>query len=346
MVEKRIANTAGCSAGTIKIDRSSCGRTTARIPSIRQIESDLGLNVQFVRGEEIPLRNCWHFSTLGSAVEVMFYDESDFVAGMNRIYVLYCKYQVIILAFALMDTHIHFILYGDYSECNCFIHEYIRLTSMEIQRRHGKSKALLSVPVNHQDVDTADYLKKAICYVCKNAPDAGLPYITSDYPWSSAPLYFRNAESWASPAWIQSTRTESRSDIANKRYLKTRSVGDMSDVLRCGDIIFPGEYVAIDLVERVFRTHKSFNYFISKSRADDIESRGGILSQLSIPIQEMRQHKNELCEQMFGAGSTKYLNTTQRIRLARALKSKYNSSSKQIARICGLVYKEVADELG
>ena len=60
-------------------------------------------------------------------------------------------------------------------------------------------------------------------------------------------------------------------------------------------------------------------------------------------MQEMRQHKNEVCQELFGKKSVKSLSTEQRIRLARTLRRRYNSSIKQIARLCGLVYGEVKD---
>lgn len=79
------------------------------------------------------------------------------------------------------------------------------------------------------------------------------------------------------------------------------------------------------------------------SREDDVDSREGTISHLSIPMQEMRQHKNDLCKEMFGDASSKQLSTTKRLQLARRLRSRYNSSVKQIARLCGLVYGEVKD---
>ena len=64
---------------------------------------------------------------------------------------------------------------------------------------------------------------------------------------------------------------------------------------------------------------------------------------LSLPMQEMRQHKNEVCMEIFGHNCSNQLNTQQRLLLARALRSRYNSSLKQIARLCGLVYSEIKD---
>ena len=77
---------------------------------LRQIVSDLGLDAPFVKGQHIPVKNCWHFSTDGNAVDAIFEDEDDFIDGMNRVYVTLQAYRVIILAFSLMDTHVHFIL--------------------------------------------------------------------------------------------------------------------------------------------------------------------------------------------------------------------------------------------
>lgn len=112
-----------------------------------------------------------------------------------------------------------------------------------------------------------------------------------------------------------------------------------------GNLVFPGAYVAFELVERLFKTFKSFNYFLCVSKEDDVDARGGRLSFLSIPMQEMRQHKQELCHEMFGTGSIKNLSVQQRLKLARVLRARYNSSLKQIVRLTGLVYDEVKDIL-
>lgn len=112
-----------------------------------------------------------------------------------------------------------------------------------------------------------------------------------------------------------------------------------------GNLVYPGDYVAWELVERIFKTFKSYNYFMCFTKEEDVDSRGGSISRLSIPLQEMRQHKNEVCLELFGTESTRTLTTEQRLKLAKVLRSRYNSSSKQIARVSGLVYDEIKDRL-
>ena len=311
---------------------------------LRKIRSDLGLTQPFVKGQNIPVKDCWHFTTDGNDVDVIFRNDQDFRAGMNRIYVVLQDFDIVILGFCLMDTHVHFILYGDFDACNRFIHEYIRRTSMYISSQYRDWHKLGNVHVNYQIIDNDFYLKTAICYTIKNPPVGGIHYIAYDYPWSSGPLYFRKGGYWSSPAWIstdgQSTCLGELGTRRRRTILGTKR--PLQDDIRITDgIIFPEEYTAKDIVEELFKSCKGFNYFMCISKETDVESKGGSISHLSLPIQEMRQYKLELCQELFGVKNIRFLDTAQRIRLAKALRARYNSSARQIARLCGLIYHEV-----
>lgn len=314
---------------------------------LAQIEADLGLHVPFVKGRQIKIKNCWHFSTDGNAVDAMFEDDDDFIAGMNRIYMVIQDYNVVILAFSLMDTHVHFILYGTFEACNRFMHEYVRRTSWYISVTHHESNKLDGVPINYQAVDTDSYLKTVICYTVKNAPAGGIMFNALDYPWSSGPLYFKRPGYWSSPRWMDETKEAGPMGVVDHRKaLRTRKDELARSAPRMiGPLVFPGEYAAYEVVERIFKTCKSFNYFLSITKEEDVDARGGSISLLSIPMQEMRQHKNEVCRELFGTPSVRQLSMQQRLRLARTLRSRYNSSIKQIARLAGLVYDEVKDRI-
>jgi REP element-mobilizing transposase RayT len=121
--------------------------------------SDLSLDKPFVKGKNLPIRNCWHFCTDGNAVDRLFDDDHDFRDGMNRVFIVRRDFSVIILAFCLMDTHVHFILYGAFEECNKFMHKFIQLTSRHIWFRHAERKKLWRLPISHQFIDNDFYLK-------------------------------------------------------------------------------------------------------------------------------------------------------------------------------------------
>ena len=380
---------------------------------LRQMESDLSLDKPFVKGKNLPIRNCWHFCTDGNAVDRLFDDDQDFRDGMNRVFIVRRDFSVIILAFCLMDTHVHFILYGAFEECNKFMHKFVQLTSRHIWFRHAERKKLWRLPISHQFIDNDFYLKVAICYVIKNAPVAGLPFNALDYPWSGNPLYFRRMGYWnsfltpgarigttdgpdvmqgATPVLQRATDVvqgampvlqratdvvhgatavlqrapevvtagteavlgrlagtaiigESLKEMSQRKVkalLKTKTE-ITEDVHVIDGIVHPGEYVAWEIVERIFKTHKSFNRFMCISKEEDVENRGGSISRLSIPIQEMRQYRNEICKELYGVESIRTLSAKERLKLAKVIRSRYNSSLKQIARVCGLLYEEVKD---
>jgi len=315
---------------------------------LRQMESDLSINAPFVKGKDNPVKNCWHFCTDGNAVDRLFDDREDFKDGMNRVYSVGKKYDVAILAFCLMDTHVHFVIYGEFDECNKFIHDYIKLTSIRISNKYKEKNKLHRIPISHQYIDNEFYLKTAICYVIKNPPVGGIPGNAYDYPWGSGPLYFRNSGEWSSPAWTNGSQSENLTfnnlNVREKRLLlRSKKTGETGNVKIIDGIIFPGEYVAYQIVERIFKTHKSFNFFMGITKEEDIEKRGGSLSLLSIPIQEMRQHRNEICLELFHIKTIRTLDTQERLKLARTLRKRFNSSPKQICRLCGLVYEEVKE---
>jgi len=313
---------------------------------LRQMESDLGLNTYYVKGQDKAVKNCWHFYSDGNDVDEMFYDEEDFRRGMNRIFVTLRKHRVIILAFALMDTHFHFVLYGTLSECQAFAQDYLLRTSRHIAIRHGDNNKLRSVKVCHQPIDTDFYLKTVICYTIKNPSVGGKHSMSYNYPWSSGALYFCGEISWASCNWrfvIDSCPTLQDMKVRDVREMLCTKDSLPSTARIIDGIVFPGDYVAYQVVERLFVSYRGFQYFLGISKESDIESRGGMIANLTLPMQEMRQHKTEMCQALFGKNSTKTLDTSERIKLARTLRHKYNSSLKQIIRLCGLNYDECKD---
>ena len=275
----------------------------------------------------------------------MFRDDEDFKDGMNRIFVLQERHKVIILAFVLMDTHVHFVLWGDLRECKMFMLEYIKLTSRSIAQKYGERHKFEHLFPDYQAIGDDRYLKTAICYVLKNPPVGGLAYNALEYPWSSASLYFRRQGYWTSPGWNSLMKSSADYSVRNLRtLLRCRDLPEKSFSL-IGDLVFPGEYVATNVVEKLFRTHRAFNFFMCISKETDVESVQGAISRLTIPYSELQQHKNELCRSRFNVDTIRSLSTNQRLSLAREIKASYNCSPKQIAKACGLIYAEVKEML-
>lgn len=311
---------------------------------MRQIEHDLSLNLRFIKGSTLPVRNCWHFMTDGNAVAEIFTCQDDFKSGMNRIYVLLQKHRVIVLAFCLMDTHVHFLLYGAYDDCNRFIHDYVKRTSMFLSQRYGRANQLRYVPVHCQEIRTDRQLKNTLCYIFKNPTTAGITFSEYDYPWSSAALMQDYRNFWSHPSSDLPPIRISQLGI-NERRKMFHYKEDLPDATTVGGIVHPGEYIPSVLVKRIFGTAKAFHFYMCSNKDAEIESQEEFVSRLSIPMQEMREHKKETCLELFGHSDIRRLNTAARVKLAKVLKSRYASSSKQILRLCGLNFENAKDLL-
>lgn len=307
-----------------------------------QARIDLGMDIPFIKGMDKPVKRCWHFCTDGKNVDYIFSNDPECIAGMNRIYVCSRNFEVIILAFCLMDTHIHFILYGEFDQCLAFVRNYIQRTSVFIKNQRNETHSLMSLPITSQCITNDRYLKTAICYVLKNPISAGLPYNWFDYPWSSWALYFRKSGLWTSPTWCNNTVL---SDSKEMSVLEVRTLFHSKDAIAdnfklIGDLVFPGEYTCVNLVEELFHTPKSFSYFMRAGKDSDIEALEGIASKMSIPLRELRQQRDAMIQQLFPGNSLRDLDVKRRLILAKALHRRLYSSVKDICRSCGLVYSE------
>ena len=82
----------------------------------------------------------------------------------------------------------------------------------------------------------------------------------------------------------------------------------------------------------------------ASQKRNEIEKKGGYISRLSIPDNELRQCRDELLKERFGKG-IRMLGTDERLLLGKLLKRKYNCSTKQNIRMVSLAYSQIKDLL-
>lgn len=106
------------------------------------------------------MKGYWHVCTDGLEKGLIFKDKDDFIFGMNGVPVCALRHGVYVLAFCLMDNHVHFILTGDEFSCRNFILSY--------KRRLFSLADLDGVDVCMKKIEDKEYLLKAIAYVLRN----------------------------------------------------------------------------------------------------------------------------------------------------------------------------------
>jgi len=313
------------------------------------IEDDLSLNRPYSSESPLPVKNCWHFSTPGQYVDSMYYSDRDFSAGMNRAATCALRYRVIILAICLMDNHVHFVLYGLKEECEAFIYEYVRLTSFDIAVYQKKKKKLSLIPVTILPIRDLDYLQTVICYVLQNPSSARTGFSYYDYPWSNGALLFRKTGYWTETNFdkiIDNDDSQRVKKIADMNINESRKVMASRKVIPAqwkiiDEIIFPGYYIPVRIVERIFRTQHGFKHVFTKLKEQEVDKAIGHNEKIKLNDKEMREHRDKIAHKLFGHSNIRSLNVEQRVRLARELYGQFHSSTRQISAMVCLPYAEI-----
>ena len=270
------------------------------------------------------MENYWHICTEGLVKKVIFKSREDYIVGMNAIPVCAQRFNVTVLAFCLMDNHVHFIVQGAEANCRKFIINY--------KRKLGKLAGIRGADVCMKLIEDTEYLKRAIGYVLRNPLSAGLKILPIHYEWSSASLYFR------SPAQtdFRNLRTVGALSYREKRSLLHSQTKELDRfTLTSENMINPECYVDVRAVEELFYSPARLMYFISSKENMEVEIRSGILHKARYTDDELIISIGNICQEVFRCESPDKLSIEDRYRLADLVRKRYGTPFKQIARLTG-----------
>ena len=286
----------------------------------------------------------YHICSDGNYSSVLFHNSADFKAAMNRLALLALRYRVTILAFVLMDNHFHIIVKVESKDDATFFgNAFKRLTGLYNVRKYGERASCRKLPVKMLPVWTADNLKSVICYTLKNPTKARIAMFYY-YPWGTGSLYFKYECADSGCPAMPANQVKDLNQSQYRTMFQTRMAAPPSWLIRDG-IILPENYVPVKQVEALFKTTRSFMYYLSMNNDAEIEREMEEWNEIRLPDPELRTARNELIGKMFGKMRLNDLSAPQRLTLARALRKKYFCSKKQLARIVRLPFDEVAQRL-
>lgn len=272
----------------------------------------------------------YHIYTKGLEDRIIFRDLQDFIVGMNYVAIAQYKTKIKILAFVLMSNHFHFAVQATEAVARAFINMFKKLLSAYIQRRYMQSGYLRRVITSCDMVLTSDDgLKRLIAYILDNPVRAGVNCVAFAYPWGSAACYFSDNE----PSSVSVA-------TLNARIRKTlfRSHVVLPDSYRLGTqgYILPSSYIDVKFVETLFGRPKSLEYYLSISASSRKAKRDSVM--FSDEVVSMAMH--ELLTNKYGIDSVCKLDPELQKSIVRELRTHFNASSKQIARLTGLPLKD------
>lgn len=290
----------------------------------------------------------WHIYSDGRKIDFLFRDESEFIAGMNRIAL--CSLisgGVRIHAFCLMFNHIHILMSGSAECARNFINEYKRLTGIWV-RKHGCGQIIGDFDVRMKEVDTLEYLLTTVAYIHRNPMVAGFPYRIECYPWSSAALYFSGDNNY--------TQMCLRSDpIGN--WFPASSIGELRMrkllcshkripgewMVRTDGLINPGNYISYESIERKFASQRHYLFILSRMSEPEINKSLDGGNRIMLSDREIRTITLEMAEKDYSVTRILDLGISERLALAVKLRSQYGVPLKQLGRILRITDKSLRE---
>lgn len=274
----------------------------------------------------------YHICTDGNAIPWMFQDDEDFIAGINRIALCILKNYVEIIAFILMDNHVHFVLYGTALQCKKFINSYKMLTGKWIHNKYGLKDYLRLLPTEMISISDEETLLNTLAYIDRNSIVAGYRCMPSEYPWGSARYMFRDKEYEYQqesdfnplaqlPLSKQRSLLKTRAKVPGEWYVDSRGM------------ISPSSFMDFSRIENIFRTSTRYSYFLAKKLEGQVEMQLSKSRKVFIPDKELRQIVRKIAHDTYRTEDVRSLDVKSRLAIAKRLRYDYASTLKQISRM-------------
>ena len=264
----------------------------------------------------------FHICTDGNSLSWMFKDDEDFIIGINRIGLCFIKTKVKVIAFVLMDNHVHFVLHGSMPECKKFITLYKRLTGKWILTKYGLNNFLHGLPTEIIRIQGEENLLNTIAYLDRNPLIAGYRYMPGEYQWGSSRYLFRDQNSIGLKEADCETLISSFTRRAQISFLKS-------------NIIVPNDW-KINGAGMINPSSIKYSYFLAKKLEGAVEHELMQSQKTFIADKELRIIVSELVKETYGVNDIKNLDVNARLIIAKKLRYSYASSIKQISRMTHL----------
>ncbi|MBP5626448.1 MAG: hypothetical protein J6W98_05960 [Bacteroidales bacterium] len=279
----------------------------------------------------------YHCATKGFDHSILFANVREFIAGMNRIAL--CKAhmpEMIVLAFCLMDNHVHFILYGTREDCLKWMALYHKLTMMW-QRHHREENPVDECwEYDAWQIYDEDELREKVAYVFRNPTVARMGFTPEGYRWSSARLVFSD-ESTVS---LTGRRIGSMSSYEIRKAFETRIALPEDWLLLPDGLIWPGNYTETGRVERLFEHPRNYLFFLNQNVETEINQQLH-RSKISLPDQDISRIAQDLSYNLFKTKELVSLGIQDRVRLCKEVKKRTGASLKQMARILHVPFPDL-----
>ena len=260
----------------------------------------------------------------------LFSDEESFRFGVNTLAIAATLFDVRILCYELMDSHLHALLRGRWPECRNFFRWVLHRLSMMVSKRDGVVDVIRLDGFDVHAVMDAKQFKNEVVYILRNCYKArvGSPF---SYPWGSAEVYFNPYRDSVRGTPVAKMGTVACRNLfhSHVRLPDSYEILDGRVLNRC--------FVDYRFVENQFGDSLAF---FDAIRVWDLESAvalsHGVSEQVNFSDADLSIRISALCRTEYGQDSVQLLDRKSLLLLARMVSRRFGAGKKQLARLLHL----------
>lgn len=268
---------------------------------------------------------------------LLFRDDDDFKQAMNYVAITSVTANVPVLAFILMSNHVHFVLQCPRIKAKVFIDMFKRLYGKYICQKCMVNDYLRHLPADIRELHVEDEsLHRGIAYVQCNSVAANITPHASLYEWGTGATFFRVGEA-------EGKQLQEISGREQIRILRSKVKLPGEWCLSNKGYILPESYIAVNYVERLFRSSSRYSFFLNNSSKSRIRMDNNPAP--SFRDQSIIAAASDLSRSLFRADSIEQLSEEDLSELMKQLRRRFSADIKQLARVTGFSYSEVTKYL-
>lgn len=121
---------------------------------------------------------------------IIFEENSDYLKFLSTLSISKEKYGIDILAYCVMDTHVHFMLRSDLNNISLFFQSVGSKFVLWYNKKYERTGSLFQERYSSFVVETERYFLYTLVYIHNNPVKAGVCLAPSEYRWSSFNAYY------------------------------------------------------------------------------------------------------------------------------------------------------------
>ena len=280
----------------------------------------------------------YHLCTKPIEDELLFRTEEELNEMLNFIALATYGGRCTLLAFSIMENHLHFILEGAREDCAAF-YDDLQNRLLKLHRTDGRARVVMAATPQLIPISSLKQLRDEIVYVIRN------PFVDRQnvnlfsYKWCSGYLYFNGLLDLMPKGESAAAMT-----LTQRRAFKHERDGEIDPRIRVlNGAALPSSFTDYRRVESLFENAREFVYWTLKNVESQLEIAKRHGEQLFLDDKELWSVIFRLCRDTYHVEGPKVLSNENKMRLAKTLKWDYNAGNAQIARCMNLPIRVVND---